>query len=291
MRKFSVRMSSCMFSHLLEKQFFPWEKGFLTELLKQTYIPMLSLSACKRFWSSFNIVSLVNLWIPLGRYSSKFCDRWRSVRFSSPLIASGISSSLFSDTSRQTRLRKFPIWLGNRWSWLWSSQSSWSDGKSPMCGGSSSISLSPKSNRSNFVNLLIDSGRCFSRFSRNSSDSNCIKLEWNFNYCLVFLHRGLTFLSAGNCLAYRQELSLDGMKGKSIMVLFLDNLIVASALIKSKKQEGAHNELPSPSFFWQVRLSFRLAMPAIQGLSIKIIDYLFSLCGFGMSVMRAHISI
>lgn len=137
---------------------------------------MLSLSACKRFWSSLSIVNFVNLWIPFGRYSNRFCDKCRSVRFSSPLISSGISSSRFSDTSRHTRFRKFPISAGNLCSWLWSSQSSWSDGRLPRCGGSSSISLSPKSNRSSFVSLLIDSGRCFRRFSRSSSDSSCIKL-------------------------------------------------------------------------------------------------------------------
>lgn len=137
---------------------------------------MLSLTACRRFWSSLSMVNFVNLWIPFGKYSRRFCDRWRSVRFSSPLISSGISSNRFSETSRQTRFLRFPISTGNLWSWLWSSQSSWSDGKLPRCGGSSSISLSPKSNRSSFVSLLMDSGRCFNKFSRNSSDSNWIKL-------------------------------------------------------------------------------------------------------------------
>lgn len=137
---------------------------------------MLSFSACSRFWSSLSIVSLVNLWIPFGKYSRRFCDKCRSVKFSSPLISSGISSSRFSDTSRHTRFRRFPISAGSRCSWLWSSQSSWSDGKLPRWGGSSSISLSPKSNLSSFVSLLIDSGRCLRRFSRSSSDSNCVKL-------------------------------------------------------------------------------------------------------------------
>lgn len=138
---------------------------------------MLSLSACKRFWSNFRIVSFVSFWIPFGKYSSRFCDKWRSVRLSSPPISSGISSSRFSDTSRQTKFRRFPMAAGSRCSWLWSNQSSWSDGKLPRCGGSSSISLSPKSKRSSFVSLLMDSGRCFSRFSRSSSDSNDTKLR------------------------------------------------------------------------------------------------------------------
>lgn len=213
------------------KKVFPTRKNFI----KQTYIPMLSLSACKRFWSSFNIVSLVNLWIPLGRYSSKFCDKCKSVRFSSPLIASGISSSLFSETSRQTRLRKFPIWFGNLVSWLWSSQSSWRDGKSPMCGGSSSISLSPKSKRSNFVNLLIDSGRCFSRFSRSSNDSNCIKLKRNsllipwilLQTFQIYFDWNFFVVRKGNwvCVDY-------WMKGKSITEFHL----ILSSLLHSSNQ-------------------------------------------------------
>lgn len=137
---------------------------------------MLSLSACSRFWSSLRIVNFVSFSIPFGKNSSKFCDKWRSVRFSKPLTSSGISSSRFSDTSRQTRFLRLPISAGSRCSWLWSSHSSCSEGKLPRWGGSSSISLSPKSNRSSFVSLLIDSGRCLRRFSRNSSDSNCIKL-------------------------------------------------------------------------------------------------------------------
>lgn len=138
---------------------------------------MLSLSECNLFWSSFNIVNFVRRCMPLGKYSSKFWDKCKSVRFSRPLISSGISSSLFSETSRHTKLRRFPISAGNLWSWLWSNQSSWRDGKLPRWGGNSSISLSPKSKRSSFVSLLMDSGRCFRRFSRNSSDSSCDKLR------------------------------------------------------------------------------------------------------------------
>lgn len=138
---------------------------------------MLSLRACSLFWSSFSIVSFVKHCMPLGKYSSKFWDKCKSVKFSRPLISSGISSSLFSETSRHTRLRRFPISPGSRWSWLWSNQSSWRDGKSPRWGGNSSISLSPKSRRSSFVSLLMDSGKCLRRFSRNSSDSSCDKLQ------------------------------------------------------------------------------------------------------------------
>lgn len=141
-----------------------------------TYDPMHSLSTCKRFWSNFNIVSFVNFSTPLGINSNRFCDKCKSVKFSKPPISSGISSRRFSDTSKHTKFDKLPISGGKRCNWLWSNHSSWRDGRLPKCGGNSSISLSPKSKRSSFVNWLIDSGRFFNKFSRNSSDSNCDKL-------------------------------------------------------------------------------------------------------------------
>lgn len=154
--------------------------------------------------------------MPCGNVSSKFCDKCKSVKFSRPPISSGSSSNLkkkrritliwevlnhfsghfindkssylykdlpahntylFSDTSRHIKLPSIPISGGNRCNWLWSSHSSCSAGSCPKCGGRTSISLSPKSRRSNLVSRAIDTGKLRSKFSRNSNDSSCVKLK------------------------------------------------------------------------------------------------------------------
>jgi hypothetical protein len=70
-----------------------------------TYIPIKSFSTCKRFWSNFNIVSLVSLATPFGSSSMTFCDKCKSVRFTKPPISLGISSNLKSRNLRYLRSR------------------------------------------------------------------------------------------------------------------------------------------------------------------------------------------
>ena len=55
--------------------------------------------------------------------------------FTNPQISTGISSSLFSETSMHVSSRSFPISGGRCVSWLWSNQSSVKAGSEPMCGG------------------------------------------------------------------------------------------------------------------------------------------------------------
>lgn len=69
---------------------------------KHTQVPQAPKGACCH--SSSSPYSP----IPSGIFSSKFWERSRSVRATSPLISPGSCSSLFSETSRQTRRRKLP---------------------------------------------------------------------------------------------------------------------------------------------------------------------------------------
>lgn len=59
-----------------------------------TYAPIESFNVSRRFWSSLRMVSWRNLDMPLGRFSSTFCDKCKSVKFVRPLISSGNSSNL-----------------------------------------------------------------------------------------------------------------------------------------------------------------------------------------------------
>lgn len=92
------------------------------------------------------------------------------------LLSLSLSHLLF-DTSKQVNFANRPISGGKRCNLLLSNHNSCNDGKKPMHIGNTSISLSPKSKRSNFRKLIIDSGKLFSKFSRNSSDSNNVKLK------------------------------------------------------------------------------------------------------------------
>lgn len=77
--------------------------------LLHTLLPEAPLpGALPRQWSPALLPILQYSPIPSGMDSNRFCDRSKSVNATSPLTSLGNCSSLFSDTSRQTKRRRLP---------------------------------------------------------------------------------------------------------------------------------------------------------------------------------------